>query len=167
MACFDVTYVVDVPMKSDFLLNNSFAFWIHRLNHILQEQFNQRLKRYDVSWPQWMVLNVLHTDSTITPAVIASQLGIDRSGVTRLLDRLEKKQYLTREHDKLDRRSVNLLLTAKGKSLIDEMNDIAKQHQDDFLKDLHSSERLAYKKVMQKMLKTSGIDSGALWQRLD
>jgi len=154
-------------MNPDFLLNNSFAFWIHRLNHVLQEQFNQRLKQYDVSWPQWMVLNVLHTDSSITPAVIAVQLGIDRSGVTRLLDRLEKKDYLTREHDKLDRRSVNLLLTTKGRSLIDEMNAVAREHQNDFLKDLHSSERLAYKKAMQKILKTSGIDSGALWQRLD
>lgn len=154
-------------MKQDFLLNNSFAFWIHRLNHVLQEQFNQRLKRYDVSWPQWMVLNVLHTDNSITPAVIATQLGIDRSGVTRLLDRLEKKDYLYREHDKLDRRSVNLRLTAKGESLIDEMNSVAKDHQNDFLKDLHSSERLAYKKAMQKILKTSGIESGVLWQRLD
>lgn len=154
-------------MKNDFFLYNSFAFWIYRLSHMLQEKFNQQLKEYDISWPQWMVLNVLSNGDAHTPAVIAEILGVDRSGVTRLLDRLERKGYVLREHDKLDRRTVNLNITAKGKQFMAVINELAYEHQSDFLKDLHSSERLAFKKEVQKILKSSGVDSSGLWQRID
>ncbi len=154
-------------MKSDFKLQNSFAFWIHRLNNLLQEQFNRQLKDYDITWPQWMLLNVLDGSEANTPAVIADHLGVDRSGITRLLDRLESKDYIEREHDKLDRRSVKLHITNKGKKFMAEINAIAYQHQEQFLTDLHLSERRGFKKELQKMLRTSGVDTLSTWQRID
>ncbi len=154
-------------MIPDFQLQNSFAFWIHRLNNLLQEQFNLLLKDYEVTWPQWMLLNVLSGTEACTPAAIAEQLGVDRSGVTRLLDRLEAKGYVEREHDKLDRRSVKLHLTSKGKQLMSTINSLAYQHQEVFLKELHLSERRGFKKELQKILKTCGVDTQLLWQRTD
>lgn len=154
-------------MKRDFQLHNSFAFWLHRLSSLLQERFNQALKSHDITWPQWMLLNVLYAGQVDTPAMVADQLGVDRSGVTRLLDRLESKEYIYREHDKLDRRSVKLRLTAKGQSLMAEINALAHEHQEGFLQDLHISERRAFKKEVQKLLRTCGIDTQNLWQRFD
>ena len=154
-------------MKPDFKLHNSFAFWIHRLNGLLQDQFNHQFKSYDITWPQWMLLNVLDGTDAETPAMIAEHLGVDRSGVTRLLDRLEAKAYVEREHDKLDRRSIKLHITQKGRQLMDEINTLAYQHQEKFLEDLHLSERRGFKKELQKMLRTSGVDTFSLWQRID
>ena len=154
-------------MKPEFQLQNSFAFWIHRLNSLLQEQFNSLLKEYEVTWPQWMLLNVLAGENANTPAAIADKLGTDRSGVTRLLDRLETKGYVVREHDKLDRRSIKLHVTEKGQQFIGKINALAYQHQEQFLQDLHLSERRGFKKELQKMLKTCGVDTQSLWQRID
>jgi DNA-binding MarR family transcriptional regulator len=154
-------------MKSDFHLHNSFAFWIHRINNLLQEQFNQQLQAYEITWSQWMLLNVLHSSEVDTPAAIAAQLGVDRSGITRLLDRLEAKHYVEREHDKLDRRSVKLHMTSKGTALMQEINTLAYAHQQQFLKELHLSERRGFKKELQKILRTSGVDTMSLWQRID
>lgn len=154
-------------MKPDFQLQNSFAFWIYRLNSLLQEQFNQQLEPYEVTWQQWMLLNVLNSKDIKTPAAIADELGVDRSGVTRMLDRLECKGYLIREHDKLDRRSVNLFMTEKGNSTMSKINNLAYQHQEKFLADLHLSERRGFKKELQKMLRIGGVDTTALWQRID
>ena len=114
-----------------------------------------------------MLLNVLDGSDANTPALISEQLGVDRSGITRLLDRLEVKEYVEREHDKLDRRSVKLHITAKGKKLMAEINSVAYQHQEQFLEDLHLSERRGFKKELQKMLKTSGVETSSLWQRID
>ena len=155
-------------MKSDFKLHNSFAFWIHRLNGVLQERFNQLLKVYEITWSQWMLVNLLDdSGESVTPALLAERLGVDRSGVTRLLDRLEKKAYIEREHDKLDRRSVKVRLTDKGSSLIAVMNQRAYQHQQQFLQDLHLSERRGFKKELQKMLRTMEVDTLTLWQQID
>ncbi|MFT6969391.1 MAG: DNA-binding MarR family transcriptional regulator [Cellvibrionaceae bacterium] len=156
-----------IKMKSDFKLHNSFAFWIYRLNNVLQDAFNQQLKDHDITWPQWMVLNVLDEGLANTPAVIADHLGADRSGITRLLDRLETKGFVIREHDKLDRRSIKLRMTSKGKGLMAQINNKAHQHQQQFLSELHLSERRGFKKELQKMLKVSGIDTAPIWQRID
>lgn len=154
-------------MKPDFKLHNSFAFWIYRLNHVLQDAFNEQLKEHDITWPQWMVLNVLDEGLADTPAVIATHLGADRSGITRLLDRLELKAFVLREHDRLDRRSIKLKMTPEGKKVMAEINNKAHQHQQQFLSELHLSERRGFKKELQKMLKISGIDTTKLWQRID
>lgn len=156
-------------MKPDFKLHNSFAFWLQRLNSLLQEQFNQQLKAYDVSWSQWMLLNILEGSEAnmLTPAILADAMGIDRSGVTSLLDRLESKAMVQREHDKLDRRSGNVGLTEKALSAMANINSLAYQHQEAFLSELHLSERRGLKKELQKILKTSGADTATSWQRLD
>jgi DNA-binding MarR family transcriptional regulator len=59
-----------------------------------------------VTWPQWLVMNVLFHQMADTPAQLAEEIGIDRSAITRLLDRLEAKACVRREHDKIDRRSI-------------------------------------------------------------
>ena len=120
-------------MKSDFKLHNSFAFWIYRLNNVLQDAFNQQLKDHDISWPQWMVLNVLDEGLANTPAVIADHLGADRSGITRLLDRLETKGFVLSEHDNLFILSLILTITSKRKALLVQIYNIPLHHQQHFL----------------------------------
>jgi DNA-binding MarR family transcriptional regulator len=67
----------------------------------------------------------------------------------------------------LDSRSIILQMTSKGSEVMAEINNKAHQHQQHFLSELHLSERRGFKKALQKMLKVSGIDTAALWQRID
>ncbi len=154
-------------MANDFHIHNSFSFWLSRLSHELQDGFNQQLKSYDVTWPQWLVLNVLHHDMANTPAQISHEVGVDRSAVTRLLDRLSVKGYIVREHDKLDRRSVKVFLTDLGKDMMADVNQRAYEHQQAFLTDLHRSERRGLKGELQKILRTNGLETFDLWQRAE
>lgn len=152
--------------SADFVLHNSYTFWISRLAALMQEEFNRRLQGEDVSWPQWMVLNVLAQEIATTPATIADNIGVDRSAVTRLLDRLEKKGLVLREHDKLDRRSVNIHLTDNGRKLMGRLNDLAREHQEHFLDSLHNTEHRSFKGNIQKLLRLAGIDSIRLWKQV-
>ena len=152
-------------MEKDFHLHNSFAFWIHRLSGLMQDRFNQQLREYEVTWPQWMVLNVLYHKMGQTPAKVAECIGIDRSAITRLVDRLESKGLVEREHDKSDRRSIRVHITSSGKQMMVRINDRAYQHQAHFLKDLHTSEQRALRSELQKMLRAGGIDTIGAWKR--
>ena len=131
----------------------------------MQDQFNQQLQACEVTWPQWMVLNVLHHQMGQTPAKIAECIGIDRSAITRLVDRLESKGFVEREHDKSDRRSIKIHMTSLGEQMMARINDLAYQHQMHFLKGLHSSEQRALKVELQKMLRVGGIDTMEAWRR--
>lgn len=148
-------------------LHNSFCFWLHRLNSALQDSFNEQLRQYDVSWSQWLALNVLSLGIADTPAHIAEQLGVDRSAITRQLDRLEDKGFVERYHDKLDRRLVKVLLTPASRQLMEQVNKEAYLHQQACLADLHRSERRGLKGELQKMLRTQGVDTFDVWLRAD
>ena len=66
----------------------------------------------------WLIIlhaNDLLSDYKVaTASYLARESGISPSGLTEHLDRLEKNGILTRQHSKLDRRKVNVLLTEKG-----------------------------------------------------
>lgn len=149
--------------NKDFLLHNSYTFWISRLASLMQDEFNSSLQEEGVSWPQWMVMNVLHHQLAGTPATIADSIGVDRSAITRLLDRLEKKALVQREHDKIDRRSVKVELTHAGRELMGRINALAAEHQSHFLESLHSTEHRAFKSCIQRMLRRGGVDSLRVW----
>lgn len=156
----------DRPVTKGFQLHNSFTFWISRLAGAMREAFNRELAEHQVSWPQWMILNVLFNELAETPAQIADNIAVDRSAVTRLLDRLAEKQLLERVHDGLDRRSVKVHMTPAGKVVVEELNRAAEAHQNRFLNQLHPTELRAFKGNIQKMLRASDIDSLSLWRHV-
>ncbi|WP_414942019.1 MarR family winged helix-turn-helix transcriptional regulator [Amycolatopsis sp. cmx-11-51] len=54
-------------------------------------------------------------------ADLASEVGLDRSGVTRHASRLEQAGLLCREPDPFDRRATLLVLTEPGARVVDEL----------------------------------------------
>lgn len=160
------THVSAEHNGDDFHLHNSFTFWIARLASAMREQFNQALAEHDVTWPQWMILNVLHHKLAITPAQIADNIGVDRSAVTRLVDRLEKKGMVVRSFDGLDRRSIQIVMTTEGRRLVAQINAAAKAHQDSFMSQLPSTECRGLKGNIQKLLRAGGVETSTLWRHV-
>lgn len=155
---------VETPIEGDshFQLGHSIAFWLGRASHILQESFNRNVVQHDITWPQWMVLNVLFHQSAETPAQVADHLGVDRSAVTRLADRLCKKNLLERKQDGIDRRCVKLVLTPKGSRLIQVVNHEAAQHQQKILAQLPQESADGLDAGLRQLLNVLGVDGGSL-----
>jgi len=81
------------------------------------------------SWPEaWLEINLpvgstrallaIESRHAHTPGRVAEALGVSRTTVTGLLDRLENEGLLTRAIDPHDRRCFRLALTPKGRDLI-------------------------------------------------
>src|SRR5438270_8055982 len=81
------------------------------------------------SWPEtWLQINlpvgstralfVIAGGDARTPGKVAEALGVSRTTVTGLLDRLEGEGLLTRAIDPADRRCLVLTLTEKGRELV-------------------------------------------------
>ena len=73
------------------------------------------LKQLGVSVPQWRVLAVLHERSGCTMNELADVTTVDRTTLTRTLDRMAKDRLIARRSDARDRRSVRLSLTPAGR----------------------------------------------------
>src|SRR5690349_3399554 len=99
-----------------------------RTAHILElDQTLQRLLR--LTWPEALAHIALPLGSTRallaiadhdarTPRHVADVLGVSRTTVTGMLDRLEAEGLITRSLDVADRRSFILHLTPAGLSLL-------------------------------------------------
>ena len=76
----------------------------------------------DITLPHLEILKTLHKEGTRHIAEIGETLQIPKPQMTHLIDRLEKIGVVTRQPDVNDRRIINIALTNKGRSIIDEFD---------------------------------------------
>jgi DNA-binding MarR family transcriptional regulator len=81
-----------------------------------------------ITLPQYRTLVVLSESGPRRLADLADALGVSPSTATRMCDRLVRKGLITRTRDELDRREVNLKVTADGRSTV--MNVINRRRSD-------------------------------------
>lgn len=72
---------------------------------------------------QWQVLVSLHFNRGLTCAAIARDLAHDKGAMTRVIDGLEERGWVSRERDTGDRRVVNLALTPAGREAAERGRD--------------------------------------------
>jgi DNA-binding MarR family transcriptional regulator len=72
---------------------------------------------YGVTFTQFLALKLLGDDAALTPAELARALHYSPGALTRLLDELQGRGFLSRRPDPSDRRVVRLQLTATGKAM--------------------------------------------------
>ncbi len=89
-----------------------------QLTQYLDTHSRQLLKNQDVTVPQVMCLDELCEHGVTTVAVLASRLHLSPSTMVGIIDRLEKKKFVTRTRDHVDRRSVFIDITQTGRAFI-------------------------------------------------
>jgi DNA-binding MarR family transcriptional regulator len=90
----------------------------------LQLEQTQLLRFYEISAQQYNVLRILRgrTPAPATVAYIQERMLDRMSNASRLVDKLEVKELVTREPSKLDRRQTNIFITNKGLGMLQEMD---------------------------------------------
>ncbi|WP_277963983.1 MarR family transcriptional regulator [Pseudomonas sp. RIT-To-2] len=78
---------------------------------------NQRLEPCGLSITQFHVLDLLVNNQASLPAHLSDALNISASGITTVVDQLERKQLLERLRKQPDRRTVRLCVSALGTRL--------------------------------------------------
>ncbi|MCG8429458.1 MAG: MarR family transcriptional regulator [Chromatiales bacterium] len=69
--------------------------------------------------PQLLVMQIIHDEGPVTSSVLARSVSLSQATVTTILDRLEKKAYLTRERDNKDKRKVWVSLSDTGTQVLE------------------------------------------------
>ncbi len=81
-------------------------------------QVDQRLDVHGLTSAQWGPLLHLSKTGPSTVLELARWVNVDPAAMTRLLDRLEKKQLCRRARDPVDRRVVRVQITPEGEAAI-------------------------------------------------
>lgn len=90
------------------------------INKEITKAYNHFFGQYHLTDAKFYVLMILYRaeKNTLFPYQIAEQLGITRASVTTLLDGLDKKNLITRQHDTTDRRKIMVTLSNQGKKCL-------------------------------------------------
>lgn len=76
--------------------------------------------------------------------------------MTRMLDRLEQKDFLARKRCEADRRQVQLVLTAQGQALADRLPQIGAEAMNELAGALSSEELRSLEAILKKILVAAG-----------
>ncbi len=108
-------YAIFVRMqtKIDMKLNQTIEFHIRTTSLALSRMYNAIAEDYGITQTIGYILT--YVDKEGTPSTkIATQLGMKKSSLTRVLKKMEEDGCIIREIDKVDKRVVKIFLTEKG-----------------------------------------------------
>lgn len=125
-----------------------------------EEEF---LTRHRISHGRFMVLVLLQWPcaESNTPAELADAARVSRATMTGLIDTLERDRLVVRKSAVKDRRTIQVFLTAQGKSLINKMLPDYFRRVSNIISPLSGAERKQLVRLLQKIQKGLAESSSA------
>lgn len=129
------------------------GFLIHDVSRLRRTIYDQRLKSLGITRSQWWVLaHLSRKDSEgFMQVELARLLDVGKVTLGGLIDRLEDNGFVVRAPDKIDRRSKRVLMSAKGKALVDKLFNVSKGVNTEITKGISAKEEQALIAVLSKM----------------
>jgi MarR family transcriptional regulator, transcriptional regulator for hemolysin len=122
-------------------LSRNFGFLLHDVARLMRTAYDRRIRKLGLTRAQWWVLTHLYRSNGVTQTELAETLEIEKPTLGRLLDRLEAKGWVRREHDASDRRVWRVHLTAEVEPALRTMRSIAADLRRDALTGISAAER--------------------------
>jgi DNA-binding MarR family transcriptional regulator len=122
-------------------VSRNFGFLLNDVARLLRVAYDRRVKSLGLTRSQWWVVTHLLRADGVTQSELAETLEIEKPTLGRLLDRLEAKGWVRREHDARDRRAWRVHLTEAVEPAMHTLRDIAAELRRDALTGLTAAER--------------------------
>ncbi|MGW7814644.1 MarR family winged helix-turn-helix transcriptional regulator [Staphylococcus xylosus] len=110
-------------------------------------RFNKYLKRYDISFPNYIVLLYIENEIPVYIKTLCDELYLDSGTISPIIKRLEKKELIRRLRTEDDERRVKVMLTKKGIKLKEEFSKISEEVIQQF--DMEKEDSLAYYRILR------------------
>ncbi len=98
-------------------LEDQLCYAVYSAGMAIQRTYKPLLDELGLTYPQYLVLNVLWREDKQTVGAIAGDLALESSTLTPLLKRLEGAELVRRTRNPDDERQVIIALTATGRAL--------------------------------------------------
>ena len=115
-----------------FELDRHPFFWMTQVIGARDRELTLGLREFGLRVPEWRALAALYARQRCTMSELADLASIDRTTLTRTVDRMQDAGWLARLEDAQDMRVTRLALTAAGKRMferiwpeVQRLNDLA------------------------------------------
>ena len=132
--------------------NESVGYLVTLASRRLLRNIETELKPFNLTANQWAPLLALANKQSNTVAGCARETGIDNGAMTRMLDRLEVKGFVSRKRSNNDRRVVNVALTSQGKKIVKDIPPVIGEVLNRQLRGFSEQEFKLIKNLLQRFL---------------
>jgi len=127
------------------------GYWLRRVSNHVSGAFARALQRRRTSVAEWVMLCHVQERPGITPGGLAEALDLTRGAVSKVIDKLEAKNWIARSTKPGDNRVQLLSLTRWGNRILPQLADIADQNDREFLDGLEADERANLRRLLGKL----------------
>lgn len=136
-----------------FNLDDCIACITSRSAKAIAQNLEKRLEGYNVTRVQFIAMYYIGvSDEKITQKSLADKMGLKEPTIVRLLDRMEKEDFIIRECVETDKRIKVLSLTEKGEQLNKKLIIVAENFKNQATENISNEDLTIYKEVLAKML---------------
>jgi DNA-binding MarR family transcriptional regulator len=120
------------------------------------QDFARALGGFDITPGQFGVLTLVDANPGLNQSELGEAMGVDRSTVVAVIDRLEGRDLVARRPAPNDRRSYALELTVGGRALLGQLRPLVAEHETKLAAGLDISEQA----VLIDLLRRVGANLG-------
>ncbi|MFL5312735.1 MAG: MarR family winged helix-turn-helix transcriptional regulator [Myxococcales bacterium] len=139
------------PPRGARWINEEVGRLLFRARRALWSAAAGRLEAHGESVLAWQLLNQLQRAGPGTQREVADRTAQHPTGVSRLLEELERGGYVRRTRDASDRRKVRVEITAHGLSRLEGSRPEVLTAVDEVLRPLSLAERHALRALLEKL----------------
>jgi DNA-binding MarR family transcriptional regulator len=137
-------------------LANQLQRRLDRLLKITESAERQSLKKVGLGRSEYAILNALVEEGKKPVNTLAEMIVLTSGSATTAVDRLARKEWVTRETDKKDRRIVHVKLTRSGRTIARRAQKLFDQYLNTTFEDLSEKEQKQLLKLLEKV--HGGVD---------
>jgi DNA-binding MarR family transcriptional regulator len=140
---------------AEFKLDRHVFFWLTQVIGARDRELAQGLREFGLRVPEWRALAALYARQrearSCTMSDLADLATIDRTTLTRTIDRMEAAGWLTRLADAEDMRVTRLALNAAGRKMFERIWPTVQRLNDLAIAGLPRSEIQLLQKILGRM----------------
>ena len=145
-------------------LKSHIGYHLRVVSNAVSLSFSKKLADYDVTVAEWVILREMYSnkEDKTAPSVVAEMTGLTRGAVSKLIERLLQKGFVSRSEASHDRRYQDILLTSKAVKLVPRLASIADENDHRFFSKLTASERSVLKTTLLKLAKIHDLQTNPI-----
>jgi len=146
----------DASYKPLYRLTNSLPYLLNRVGVRMGELFSRRIAGFGATLPMYRVMAALWERGDQRLGDLAAMTSIEISTLSRLIGTMKRKGLVSRKRLEDNARTVAINLTAKGKTLVEELIPIAMHFEDVAVRDFPKNGVLDLKATLAQIYTSLG-----------
>lgn len=140
-----------VSMETIPALERHLGYWLRRVSNRVSGEFARELQARQTSVAEWVVLCQVQQKPGITAGELAEALVLTRGAVSKVIDKLEAKNWITDSTKPDDKRVRLFSLTRRGSRVFPRLAAIADRNDRTFFDILGAHERATLRRLLSKL----------------